>query len=241
MERKKDLTIREVISTNPQFFQAMQEDVREIVAREKEKMLKRRLPLPLAYSDFRELFCPFGTVCLHNRNQNRNFIIDNDNEATIEQLYLYATGDSSFDGDLSKGIMLQGKYGCGKTLILETYSLLHNHIVRKFSLNYPLFTFIKSVELQEQIVKQSASTFAKRPLIIDEFGRESKMVVDYGNVSRPISELLSLRSDVGTVTHGTTNFTLATLSSDEFYGGMIGDRLKVMFNFITLKGESRRV
>jgi hypothetical protein len=74
-----------VISTNPQFFQAIQEDVSEIVAREKEKMLKRRLPLPLAYSDFRELFCSFGTICLHNRNQNRNFIIDNDNETTIEQ------------------------------------------------------------------------------------------------------------------------------------------------------------
>jgi len=119
--------------------------------------------------------------------------------------------------------------------------LLHNHIVRSFCLNQPLLMFIKSVELQEQIIKQSSSVFARRPLIIDEFGRESKTVQDYGNVSRPISELLSLRSDVGVVTHGTTNFTLATLSSDEFYGGMIGDRLKVMFNFITLNGESRRV
>jgi hypothetical protein len=64
--------------------------------------------------------------------------------------------------------MLQGKYGCGKTLILETYSLLHNHIVQKFSPNYPLFTFIKPVELQEQIIKYSASAFAKRPLIIKE-------------------------------------------------------------------------
>jgi DNA replication protein DnaC len=159
----------------------------------------------------------------------------------IEQIYLYATGNSSFDGDLNKGIMLQGKYGCGKTLILETYSLLHNHIARKFSPNYPLFTFIKSVELQEQIIKHSASAFAKRPLIIDEFGRESKTVMDYGSISRPIAELLSLRSNIGTLTHGTTNFTLATLSSDEFYGGMIGDRLKEMFNFITLKGESRRI
>lgn len=241
MEKGKAQSLREVISTNPEFFQAIQEDVSEISAREKEKMRLRRLPMPLAYPYFRELFCSFGTICLHNRNQNRNFIIDNDNEAMIEQLYLYAISDPAFDGDLSKGIMLQGKYGCGKTLILETYSLLHNHIVRKFSLNYPLFSFIKSVELQEQIVKQSASAFVKRPLIIDEFGRESKTVMDYGNVIRPVSELLSLRSDVRTVTHGTTNFTLATLSSEEFYGGMIGDRLKVMFNFITLKGESRRV
>ena len=136
--------------------------------------------------------------------------------------------------------MLQGKYGCDKTVILETYSLLHNHVVRRFYLNQPLFTFIKAVELQEQIIKQSASVFAQRPLIIDEFGRESKTVQDYGNISRPISELLSLRSDVGVITHGTTNFTLETLSSTEFYGGMIGDRLKVMFNYINLEGDSRR-
>ena len=241
MEERKDLSIREVISTNQQFFQVLRKDVQEIVANEKEKMRKLRFPLPLAYADFQSLFCEFGTICLHNRNQAKDFVIDKNNESMIEQLYCYITNDSAFSGNLDKGIMLQGKYGCGKTILLETYSLLHNHVVRRFHLNQPLFTFIKSVELQEQIIKQSTSVFARRPLIIDEFGRESKTVQDYGNTSRPISELLSLRSDVGVVTHGTTNFTFATLSSDEFYGGMIGDRLKVMFNFITLNGESRRI
>lgn len=196
MEKRKDLSIREVISTNQQFFQALRKDAQEIVANEKEKMRRRRLPLPLTYVDFQSLFCEFGTICLHSRNQAKEFIIDKNNEPMIEQLYCYITNDSTFAGDLDKGIMLQGKYGCGKTILLETYSLLHNHVVRKFSLNQPLFKFIKSVELQEQIVKQSASVFAQRPLIIDEFGRESKTVQDYGNVSRPISELLSLRSDV---------------------------------------------
>ena len=241
MEKRKDLSIREVISTNQQFFQALQKDAQEIITHEKEKMRKQRLPLPLAYAVFQSLFCEFGTICLHNRNQAKDFVIDKNNEPMIEQLYYYITNNSTFSGDLDKGIMLQGKYGCGKTILLETYSSLHNHAVRRFHLNQPLFTFIKSMELQEQIVKQSASVFARRPLVIDEFGRESKTVQDYGNVSRPISELLSLRSDIGVVTHGTTNFTFATLSSNEFYGGMIGDRLKVMFNFITLNGESRRV
>jgi DNA replication protein DnaC len=240
MEKRKDFSIREVISTNQQFFQALQKDAQEIVAHEKEKMRQQRLPLPLAYADFRSLFGQFGIICLHNRNQIKDFVIDKNNEPMIEQLYFYMTNNPSFLGDLEKGVMLQGKYGCGKTILLETYSLLHNHVVRRYHLNQPLFTFIKSLELQEQIIKQSASTFSRRPLIIDEFGRESKTVQDYGNISRPISELLSLRSDIGAITHGTTNFTFATLSSDEFYGGMIGDRLKVMFNFITLNGESRR-
>ena len=156
-------------------------------------------------------------MCLAQRNQDRNFVIDKYNEPVIKQLYLYVTGNFSFTGDLTKGLLLQGKYGCGKTVLLETYSLLHNHIVRKLNLNYPVLRFIKSVQLQEQIKEQSMEMFVKRPLIIDEFGRESKTVMDYGNISRPISELLSLRSDVGTITHATSNFTFKTLSSDEFY------------------------
>ncbi|MDF9830161.1 hypothetical protein [Parabacteroides sp. PF5-6] len=241
MEKRKDSSIREVISTNQEFYHLLRKDVQDMFADEKEKMQQRRFILPLAYPDFRELFIWFGNYCLSQRNQHTSFVIDEDNEPIVEQLYYFVTNNPSFSGDLSKGIMLQGKYGCGKTLIMETYSLLHNYVVRKFSLSQPLFSFVKSVELQQQIISQSVKTFVRRPLIIDEFGRESKTVMDYGNIIRPVSELLSLRSDIGTVTHGTTNFTLDTLSSEEFYGGMIGDRLKVMFNFITLKGESRRV
>lgn len=240
MENKKDLSIREVISTNQKLFQALQRDAQEIVSGEKEKMQCRRLHLPLGYSEFRELFLSFGTCCLFKRNQTRDFEIDKTNESVIEQIYCYATNDSSFVGDLNKGIMLQGKYGCGKSVILETYSILHNHIVMNYSMRQPLLTFIQATELQEQIIKQPIKPFVKRPLIIDEFGRESKTVQDFGNILRPVSELLSLRGDQGTLTHGTTNFTFETLSSAEFYGGMIGDRLKMMFNFIPMPGESRR-
>ena len=240
MENKKDLSIREVISTNPKLFQALQRDAKEIISVEKEKMQRRRLCLPLSYRDFRELFLSFGTYCLFKRNQNKEFVLDENNESVIEQLYCYITNNSSFSGDLCKGIMLQGKYGCGKTVILETYSMLHSHIVTKYSLRQPLLKFIQSTELQEQIIQQSVKAFIQRPLVIDEFGREPKTVQDFGNILRPISELLSIRGDMGTLTHGTTNFTLETLSSAEFYGGMIGDRLKMMFNFIPLSGESRR-
>lgn len=240
MENKKDLSIREVISTNPNLFDTLHRDVQEIISGEREKMQRQRLCLSLNYPDFRELFISFGTYCLYKRKQKREFVIDKNNEGIIEQLFWYVTNDSSFFGNLDKGIMLQGKYGCGKSVILETYSMLHNRIVMYYSLKLPLLTFIQSIELQEHIVKQSIKTFSQRPLIIDEFGRESKTVQDFGNTLRPITELLSIRADTGALTHGTTNFTLDTLSSAEFYGGMIGDRLKMMFNFIPVPGESRR-
>ncbi|WP_297088260.1 hypothetical protein [uncultured Draconibacterium sp.] len=240
MEKRKDLYTREAILIKSDLVEALQNDANEIVAIEKGKNRQRHLLLPFSYSDFKNLLIKFGTACLYKRCQNKNFVIDENNEPVIKQLFYYVTHNPTFSGELSKGILLQGKYGCGKTILLETYSMLHNHVVKKFFLNHSLLLFIKSVELQEQIRKQSVKYFVKRPMIIDEFGRESKTIQDYGNVIRPISELLSLRSDVGTLTHGTSNFTLNTLSSEEFYGRMIGDRLRMMFNFITLPGESRR-
>lgn len=240
MKKRKVLSIREVTSTNTTFYDTIKNDIQNIVSDERKNFEQRCIPLPIYYSEFCDLFVSFGTYYLFRQNQNISFTIDERNELIIEQLFLYLTRDSSFEGDLHKGIMLQGKFGCGKTAIMGTYSLIHNHIVQRFGIKLPLVTFIKSVDLQEQIVKRTISSFVYRPLIIDEFGRESKTVQDFGNILRPVSELLSVRSDNGSLTHGTTNFTFDTLSSENFYGGMIGDRLKMMFNFITLHGESRR-
>lgn len=240
MEKRKVLSIREVTSTNTTLYDTLKSDIQNMTIREKEKIEHRRLPLSLNFSEFCDLFISFGTHNFQRQNQERDFIIDTNNESIIEQLYLYIKNDTSFDGDLNKGIMLQGKYGCGKTAILETYTLFHNHMIHRFGIPIPLFTFLKSVTLQEQLMKQSTQSFTYKPLVIDEFGREAKTIQDYGNILRPISELLSVRLDIGAITHGTTNLTLETLSSDDFYGGMIGDRLKMMFNFITLRGGSRR-
>ncbi len=240
METKKDLSVREAISTNDEINRIIRDQAKEMINNERKKIAQLRPALPFDYSDFRELFVAFGTYCLLSRNKNTDFIIDANNEPTIEQLFYYATNNCLFKGDLNKGIMLQGKFGCGKTVILETYSLIHNHIAKRSAAKFPMLTFIKSMELQERIIRETTKPFLLRPLIIDEFGREPKTIQNFGNILRPISELLSERSDTGAITHGTTNFTLSTLSSDDFYGGMIGDRLKTMFNFITLKGDSRR-
>jgi hypothetical protein len=84
MEKEKDLSIREVISTNPDFYHALQSNMKDILAGEKEKMFNRRLILPLAYRDFRDLFQSFGNACLYSRNQNRDFVIDDFNELIIK-------------------------------------------------------------------------------------------------------------------------------------------------------------
>ena len=99
---------------------------------------------------------------------------------------------------------------------------------------------MKSMELLETLKEKSIKSFSLFPLVIDEFGREPKQIMDFGNLRSPVIELLCERYDTGAWAHGTTNFTLDTLYAENQYGRMTGDRLKSMFNFIELKGDSRR-
>ena len=133
-----------------------------------------------------------------------------------------------------------GKYGCGKTLILESIVEMYNTILRELRIQRPLLKFMKSMELLETLKEKSVKLFSLFPLVIDEFGREPKQVMDFGNLRSPIIELLCERYDTGAWTHGTTNFTLDTFYAENQYGQMTADRLKSMFNFIELKGDSRR-
>lgn len=240
MEKKKVLSIQEVISTKGSFHDMLKSDIEEKLSREKKKIELLELPLPISFVEFCDLFVAFGTHTLLRQNQKIVFEMDKYNEPIIEQLFFFLTRDSQFQGDLNKGILVQGKFGCGKTVIMETFAEIHNHIIKRMGIKRPLITFIKSLDLQEKLITQSTTSFVYRPLIIDEFGREPKTVQDYGNTMRPISELLSLRSDNGSITHGITNFSFERLVTETYYGAMIGDRLKMMFNLMPMKGDSKR-
>jgi len=154
---------------------------------------------------------------------------------TFEECCLYTGISRTY-----RGIMLVGKYGSGKTVIMQAMTELHNTIVHTLQIPRPLLKFLKSSELLENLKENPIKNYARLPLVIDEFGREPKQIMDFGNLKSPIIELLCERYDNGSLTHGTSNFTLDTLCSENQYGKMTGDRIKSMFNFVELKGESRR-
>jgi DNA replication protein DnaC len=181
-----------------------------------------------------------ANIILEKRRERNTFIVDDKNEPVIRQLFLYLKMDESFSGDIWKGVMLVGKYGSGKTLIMQAMAEMYNTVILSLHIQRPLLTFIKSSELLGILKEKPVKQFSKLPLIIDELGREPKQIMDFGNLRSPMIELLCERYDSGTWTHGVSNFTLETLSSENQYGRMTGDRLKSMFNFIELKGESRR-
>ena len=161
-----------------------------------------------------------------------NYSIDEDNKEIINQMYFYLVGSSSFNGSLSKGLMMTGNYGTGKTKIME---VIQNII--KANTNKRL-AFLSCPSIVEELKKNEMFYFYQRPLIMDEIGRETQVVKDYGTDRQPIIEILTQRYRYNAWTFVTSNFTIETLG--ELYGGYIADRFKEMFNVIELTGKSRR-
>ncbi len=207
---------------------------------ERKKNEALRFVFPFEYEQYTRLLIQCANIILEKRRERTAFVIDKYNEPILRQLYLYLRLDARFEGDLQKGIMLMGKYGCGKTIIMESWAEMYNAIIHELHVPRPLLKFIKSIDLLETLKDKPIKSFAKLPLVVDEFGREPKQIMDFGNLRSPVIELLCERYDTGAWTHGTSNFTLDTLYADNQYGKMTGDRLKSMFNFVELKGDSRR-
>ena len=106
---------------------------------------------------------------------------------------------------------------------------------------------IPATLLYERIIHDGIDMLAKRPLFIDELGREQLEIADFGNKIRPIADLMALRYNNGARTFFTSNFKLSTLSRGRNekgeligYGQYIGERIQEMTNIVEMPGESRR-
>jgi DNA replication protein DnaC len=236
--QKENTLPQRAISTKA--FDLCMEVLKNSCAGEKKKSDAIRSPIPFGYDEYKALLSQSANVILQRRRERNGFVIDEYNEPVISQIYLYLKMNDKFSGDLQKGVMLVGKYGSGKTLIMQAMSEMYNTAVRTLQVRHPILRFVKSTELLYSVKEKSVNDFSRMPLVIDELGREPKQIMDFGNLTSHMIELLCERYDNGAWTHGTSNFTLETLASENQYGKMTGDRIKSMFNFIELTGESRR-
>jgi DNA replication protein DnaC len=106
---------------------------------------------------------------------------------------------------------------------------------------------IPANQLYKEIQERGIMTLAKRPLFIDELGREQLEINDFGNRIRPINDLMAARYETGARTFFTSNFKLETLSKGRSengeivgYGKYIGERIQEATNIVNLPGDSRR-
>lgn len=202
-------------------------------------------PIPLTYDQFCRLIVAHGSNYLVKKGEDIPFRIDRNNETAISEIYKYLRRDRSFAGHLSKGILLNGRYGSGKTVLINAVCNTYNYCVKLWN-NPQIFQMriVKSSGIVDSFRKEKndieINNYKAGILVIDELGREQKEVNVYGTIIQPLSFILQERYDRGNPTFAIANFRIETLSSDEYYGKMIGDRIRQMFNELELIGESRR-
>lgn len=145
--------------------------------------------------------------------------------------------------DLSKGILLTGPVGCGKT------TLMH---LMKFIIQVPAQNFIVkpcrdiSFEFIEdgyavihRYSKGSLYQHNQKPFCFDDLGTESSLKY-YGNECNVMAEILLSRYDLfisnNLITHLTTNLSASEI--EETYGNRIRSRLREMFNLVAFSRDS---
>ena len=129
------------------------------------------------------------------------------------------------------GMMLCGTCGNGKTTFIKAAQKLFN--LFRLPDNYNNSTFGIKLITAKDIVYLYKSNFkswkdlAKSPMIvIDDLGCEPTELLDFGNVSNPVIDLLSIRYDEQLTTLISTNLTPAEIRAK--YGDRIADRLNEM-------------
>lgn len=216
-----------------------QQTVTEMIATarlEHQKELNRlaQVRKMISMEDFKELFIARAQLAMADRKKFTPFIIDEDNRKVINMMYMYVTRQKC---ELNPfiGIILNGTWGCGKSVLIETLCMVLNDLTWS---DKNKIESVHAIELAEQIKKVGVIPYAHKPLLIQDLGKEKKEINNFGTIVNPITELLAIRAEYGAMTFGSTNMNLKSFG--EAYKEFISKRITEHVNLVFLPGEDRR-
>jgi predicted ATPase len=213
-------------------------------------------PITITYETAAELFYCYLKAWL----KGQPLRLDRMERPIIQNLIRWAIQDPRCEWELTKGIYLFGRTGTGKSMLMSAtqYVTEAARLPTQFSTaKTALIAKAMKDGAYEQNEKQKAYlTDCLKSLYggtwcFDDLGEDNEpiSVKLWGQDEPVMSPILSHRYDLytlsGTITHATSNLKLTSTDPDETtietrYGTRIKDRLKTMFNFILLDGDSRR-
>jgi len=184
--------------------------------------------------DFKTLFKIRAQQAMTIRKNFGDFVIDESNREVLNIMYRYIVKNNCPINPYI-GIILNGAYGCGKSVLIETFCQVLNDLTSDKSEQIKV---VHAIELAEDIKINGVIKYARIPLCIQDLGKEKKEVNHYGTMVNPISELLAVRAEYGALTFGSTNMTLKMF--EEAYKEYISKRITEHVNLVYLPGCDRR-
>lgn len=178
------------------------------------------------------------------------FTVDNRNKEILSAIYNWVWARNDFL-DPSKGFLLWGPLGVGKSVLMRGLQIYEGKINRlRFGCNNKKlgFKITSAAEISLLYAEKGMDGIVRYTdrermcnLAIDEVGREPTDSKHFGTGINPIQTILQLRYEVRRefITHITTNLN-PDKEFSRIYGDYISDRIKEMFNVIEITGATRR-
>jgi hypothetical protein len=212
-------------------------------------------PITITYDVAAELFYCYLKAWLKGQPLH----LDRMERPIIQNLIRWAIQSPECEWDLTKGIYLFGRTGTGKSMLMSAlqyvteaarlptqYRIAKTALIAKTTADAAYAPEPKARQLHADL-----QSLYHGPWCFDDLGEDNEPISLklWGNETPIMSPILSHRYDLyttnGTITHATSNLKLTSSDPEETtietrYGTRIKDRMKTMFNFILLDGDSRR-
>jgi hypothetical protein len=147
------------------------------------------------------------------------------------------------DIDLSKGILLSGPVGCGKTslmMLMTTIPGPERNFILHGSRNISFEFMEEGYAVIQRYSRLSYYSHKPKTYCFDDVGTERNLKY-FGNECNVIGEILLSRYDEyishGMLTHLTTNLSADEL--EEYYGDRVRSRLRQQLNLFTFDPDTR--